>query len=494
MLRLSLCVWLMAGLALTAAPAAQITGPWQDVIRNLRHPDPDKRLSAVQALGNAGYVPAAAEVAPLLTDPEDRVQEAAIEAELSFFAIGKIGGFRIFGIGAAKSDAQAAFETGPLLRSAAPAPAAVLDQLIAAMRDDNARVRFDAVHALGFIGEAPLPAEETRLLAAELDHYDPVIRAATARVLGRLDATGAAARLAVARLDSSEIVRRYAVEALGRLHDTRSAGTLRDQVAKSTGDMRDVTALALARIGRPEDASLFRQWAADGHAPLRRAGVEGLGRAGDADAVKLLAPLVQGDPDAAVRLAAAFALQRLGRTETQTIAASLGARDEAGQARDYLFEIGAPAVPGVMAVLGAATNSDDRADLIQVIGYIGARDDANRIEPFLRDPDEHVRRAATAAIARLGTPGRLTCASCRRRSTRGRRSTCSRTSSARCWCTRCAAVAPPASSSRPRPTSGRTTRPAMPRRGPHGATPRSTGRPAARMSTSTTASTTWSTP
>src|SRR5436309_1560074 len=67
----------------SSAQAAQ----WQDVIRRLRHPDAKIRLAAVEQLGNAGYTAAAESVAPLIVDPDDRVQYAAIDAELTFFLI-----------------------------------------------------------------------------------------------------------------------------------------------------------------------------------------------------------------------------------------------------------------------------------------------------------------------------------------------------------------------------------------------------------------------
>src|SRR5438552_1746645 len=127
----------------TQAPA------WQDVIRNLRHPDAKVRLAAVEQLGNAGYTVAAEAVAPLVMDPDNRVQYAAIDAELTFFLIEPIGGRRILSFnGSTRSRAQEAFDAGPLVRVASDAPAIVIDNLIAAMRDDNPRIRFDAVHAV----------------------------------------------------------------------------------------------------------------------------------------------------------------------------------------------------------------------------------------------------------------------------------------------------------------------------------------------------------
>lgn len=393
---------LVCALATTTAASAQTPAEWQDVIRNLRHPSAQTRLNAINRLGEAGYVAAADAVAPLVDDPDDRVQLAAIDAELTFFLVDRVsGGGWSFGGGGGKSRAQQAFEAGPLLRSAAPAPPVLLDHLIAAMRDDNARVRFDAIHALGFIAQPPLADAQVKALAAELDHYDPIMRAATARVLGRLHATGAADALAVALTDSNVLVRQYATEALGLLHDAKSAPVLRDQVLKSRGDTLAVSVLALARIGSADDVGLFRQHLIDRVPELRRAAAEGLGRAGDRDAIRLLEPLLKDDKSAEVRVAAAFGLQKLGQTQSQVIASMVILPEVGGQARDYLLELGAPAIPGILATLKVATDSRHRADLIQILGYVGTRDDVPSVDPFLKDGDDRVRRAAVQAITRL---------------------------------------------------------------------------------------------
>jgi HEAT repeat protein len=253
------------------------------------------------------------------------------------------------------------------------------------MRDENPRVRFDAVHALGFVAEAPLTGATARLLGAELDHYDPIIRAATARVLARLQARDALDLVAVAVNDSNATVRLYATEALGLLRDTKAAVELRSQLPRARGDLLEATVLALARLGQREDVEFFRARTIDRAEGFRRAAVEGLGRAGEADAADLLANALKSDRSDVVRTAAAFVMLA----------------PVAAQARDYLLEIGRPALPAVQATLAIAKDGRHRADLLQIIGYIGAPDDAAILQPFAADKDERVRRAATAALQRL---------------------------------------------------------------------------------------------
>jgi HEAT repeat protein len=380
--------------------AGQSAAEWQDVIRNLRHPDARTRLSALERLGNAGYAAAAEPASALLLDGEDAVQAAAIQTELNFFLADRIGGLRLLSIGQSRSRAQEAFEAGPLVRNAVPAPSALIDRLTQAMRDENERIRFDAVHALGFIAVAPLADTQATALAAELDHYDPIIRAATARVLGRLRARCATAALLRATEDSSPLVRQFAVEALGRLGEPRVRSVAREAADNARGEMADAAVLALARVGAPEDIPLFRGWVSDRRPVRRRAAAEGLGRGGDAESLAALERMEQADSAAAVRLAAQFGLHSLGQTRTHLIAAAASG-DTATQAQEYLFEIGGLAVPGIQSALEVATDARHQAGLAQLVGYLGGRGDVVIVEPLLTSREDRVRWAATAAIERL---------------------------------------------------------------------------------------------
>jgi HEAT repeat protein len=376
---------------------------WQDVVRNLRHPNPATRLEAVQRLGSAGYVQAIDPITPLILDPEDQVQGAALEAELTFFVTEKLGGgSRILGVGSSKSRAQQAFEAGPLIRTATAAPPLLVDNLIAAIRDPNPRVSFDAVHAVGFIAEAPLTPKQAAALADNLDHYDPIIRAATARVIGRLQVHEAADQLRGAIEDSNGTVRFYAIESLGRLRERRALPQLLDIIQRGKQPVYIQQAyLALGRIAAPDDLATFRQRVVDKDPVVRRASIEALGRLKDQDARNAIEQAFNTDRALEVRLAAAFALQQLGTVQSHMIAANLVVDAVSAQARDYLFELGHDAIPGIESALKVATDSEHRANLAQLVGYLGTQDDLPIVEPLLKDKDQRVVRAASNAILRL---------------------------------------------------------------------------------------------
>ncbi len=385
----------------TAAAAAR----WQDAIRNLRHPDAKVRLEAVQQLGDAAYTAAAEYVAPLVTDPDDRVQFAALDAELTFFLIESIDARRSFSLtGNSRSRAQEAFDAGPLVRVATPAPLVLVDSLITAMRDENARIRFDAVHVLGVVAEAPLPTAQAKALLDGLDHYDFVIRAATARVIGRLRVSDAADKLIAGLNDSHPLVRRYSAEALGRIREARAVQSLTELTAYYGGDdMAAVTLLALARIAHPSSRDLFRQRLSDPSAAVRRAAAEGAGRLHDREALDVLKSMATADPSPSARLAAVFAAGLIDQPQPDVLAVALAAPDTKAQARDYLLEIGAAAVPGVRAALQVAGDPRFRADLVHLLGFVGTREAVPLIQAYLQDPDAGVRRAAADATARIGS-------------------------------------------------------------------------------------------
>jgi len=391
---------LAGALAMSLSATAQ-SPDWQDIIRNLRNPSAETRIESLEKLAEAAYTPAAEAVAPLVADPDDRVQAAAIEAELTFFLTERLGSRRMLSVGPSKSRAQEAFDIGPLVRVSTPAPPVLIDRLITAMRDENARLRFDAVHALGFIAEAPLQPAQAAALADELDHYDPLMRASTARVIGRHRVREGVPKLLAGLNDSSALVRRYAIESLGLLREERAVLPLHDIALKGRGDLVFDAFRAIAQYGSVDDLMLFRQRLFDRDALLRRASAEALGRAKDQDSIQSIRKLASTDSSASVKLAAAFALHLLGEPQTHIIAATLVVRDQTDQARDYLFEIGSPALPGVLEALKVATDSRHRADLIQFIGYLGTADMAATLQPLLNDRDPRVARAASNAIARL---------------------------------------------------------------------------------------------
>ncbi len=137
-------------------------------------------LRAIQILKDADYAEAAGPIAATLQDPDDRVQLAAIDAERSLFTTRPVSrrekiGFVIEVRSIAGGDAAA---DGQLALKARAVPAQVLSGLAVALRDNNPRVRAEAINLASLL--APIAcAPRVRLRRPERMRICGAIRWAT---------------------------------------------------------------------------------------------------------------------------------------------------------------------------------------------------------------------------------------------------------------------------------------------------------------------------
>ncbi|MEO5896676.1 MAG: HEAT repeat domain-containing protein [Vicinamibacterales bacterium] len=378
---------------------------FDDVVRNLRNPDPEVRLDALRMLRESQHVEAITPIAPLVNDPLDGVQLEAIAAELSFYLVENVAPRKkvafIIETRSGAGRAQTAFEAGPLAVWPRPVPEALVANLLKAVEDDNAKVRIEAIYALGTIARGPLPSDADQQLIKALDHYDPAIRAGSARVLGRLQVKSAGQALIKAVNDSQEPVRFAAMRALGAIREESAITALTQQVdyyKKSEGAWSALD--ALAHIGHPSSVPLFKARLVDKDAYMRRAAAEGLARAGDSSELAALETGASTDPADTVRAAMAFALQKLGRNYVPRLAESLKSDKLARQVAEYFIELG----PSLAASLAPHLKDPDeaiRANAALILGAIGSQAEVVALEPVTKDRDREVARAATRAIERI---------------------------------------------------------------------------------------------
>lgn len=394
---------LPALLTLCATPAAAQHMAFEDVIRNLRNPDAKVRLSAVQLLREARYPEAVVPIAPLVNDPVNEVQLEAIAAELSFFLVEDVPARRRVALVVEKRTAGravAAFDAGPLAAWPRPAPPELVDALLKAIDDDHQRVRLEAIYTLGVIGRAPLAEEDAHRLIGALDHYDPAIRTAAARVIGRVGVASAGEALIRALNDSSPQVRFSAMRALGEIREPLAVQALTDQMEHYGKGEGAWSALdALARIAHPSSVPAFKSRLADRDPAVRRAAAEGLGRAGASSEIAAL-QMAANDESGAVRAATAFALVKLGERYTGRLIDLLGSDRTALQIQGYFLELGAP----VAADLLSRIEDPDpavRRRIVDVLGAIGSPATIAALTPVTQDRNRDVALAATRAIERI---------------------------------------------------------------------------------------------
>jgi HEAT repeat protein len=343
-------------------------------------------------------------IAPLVNDPLDAIQLAAIETELSFYTVEEVSGRKrlAFIIEVRNSGpAESAFEAGPLATWPRPVPPELLTNLFTAVDDDNPKVRTQAIYTAGTIARPPLAAEHVLSLIKALDHYDPVIRRAAAQVAGRLDVKSAGEVLIRTVNDSQPAVRFAAMRALGEIGEATAVTALTQQLDHYRKGEGAWSALdALARIGHESSAPIFRARLTDRDQFIRRAAIEGLGRAGTADDIPSIEGVFVKDSSDMVRAAAAFALQKLGRDAVPQLAAALASDRLAPQIAGYFIELG----PATAAALSAHLQDLDdavRGNVALVLGAIGGDAEISAIEPLLQDKNRDVVRAAQSAIERI---------------------------------------------------------------------------------------------
>jgi HEAT repeat protein len=240
------------------------------------------------------------------------------------------------------------------------------------------------------------------LLIKALDHYDPAIRAAAARVAGRLKTKSAGDALIKAINDSDRNVRFAAIRALGQIGEQRAVQALSDQlIYYEKGEGAWASLEALARIGHITSVPVFTRYLTHKDPQLRRAAAEGLGRAGDLSQLETLETGAGNDLSRTVRAAMAFALQKLGRHYIPRLVDFLSAEDVAAQVQGYLLELG----PGIEQDLLPRLQEPDevvRARVVAILGAIGGDASRKALQGLEgRDRDRDVAEAAQQALERI---------------------------------------------------------------------------------------------
>jgi HEAT repeat protein len=387
--------------AVTPAQAQQLR--YEDVVRNLRNPDAEERLAALKLLRESRHLDAIEPIAPLVVDPMDGIQLAAIDTELSFYLVNDVPARkRVALIVEVRNGgrAETAFASGPLAVWPRPVPGVLLTNLLAAIDDENQRVRIEALYTFGAIAPPAAHAYAPVLIKA-LDHYDPAIRAGAARVIGRLKIKTAGEALIKAVNDSQQPVRFAAMRALGEVGEEMAIRALTEQLDHYRKGEGAWSALdALARIAHPSSVPLFTARLADKDPYLRRAAVEGIARAKDASSRTMLESAVSTDPSDSVRAAMAFALERLGGNYIARLANSLESDKLAPQIAAYFLELGPPAA-GQLAVHLNDPSDAIRGNVATILGAIGGPAESALLMPLLQDRNADVRLAAERAVERI---------------------------------------------------------------------------------------------
>jgi HEAT repeat protein len=242
-----------------------------------------------------------------------------------------------------------------------------LDRLAYYLRSPNEKMVRTTVRSLGYIGD---PAAGSYLVPM-LKHPDEDIVTDTARVLGQL---------------------RYR-EALPELQKLFEYS--------DDDDYRRAAFRAISKIADPRYESWMVKYMDSDDKALQIAAIEGIGRMNLRQHIQKLHLHFQREKTRSVKLALSFSLYALGETAyIDTLVLNLKERDYEQQAEGYLVELGSRAVVGVAAYLKNA-DMKFKVTLIDLLGNMHQPSAIPYLEPYLKDKELDVARAATNAVGKL---------------------------------------------------------------------------------------------
>jgi len=393
--------------AVTAAPL--LTRPSQSqgapTLRQLAddvaNSDPKVRRKALNALAVSG--PEALDsLSRLVADPVRGIRRDAILAVLAIY-VQPPSGMRV-------ESAEDAFAWAPYRATPWTPPPALVANLVKALGDEWSLVRRDAVYALGVVKAPPIDDG----LATELIYSlaDPVgeVRLAAVRVCGRLRVTPAGDALIGHIGDPVLAVRLAAMRALGDIREERALVALRQQLEYYYGGSAGRAALhGLARIVHPSSAPFFEQERRSSDNVHRLYGYEAAARLGGIPVaeVEKTENLLTEERDKQVVVAMAFALAAAGRPYVDRMVQALADPETAGQALEYLVELGRSQPDAIVPYLQHA-DPVVRERVAMAVGFVGGSGAEAALTRVVSDSNPAVSHAAEVALMRmrlLKTPG-----------------------------------------------------------------------------------------
>ena len=353
---------------------------FDEVASGLKHKDAGTRLRAIQILKDADYGEAAVPIAAAVADLDDRVQLAAIDAERSLFTTRVVPRRKRIGLvvevrTVAGGDAAA---TGQLALKARNVPPELLSSLAVALRDNNPRVRAEAMNLAALL--APFAC------ARESEPCSQIGNALIDNINLR-----------------EAVLRRAAMQALGQLRYPNAVQALSDQFSYHQKGPDAMAALeGLAGIGHPISVSIFEGLLGDSNADARRFAVIGLARAGHRDALGKLQDLGQTERSDSVLLAMHYANVKLGDIDAslKQLVTGLDNPSQRSLVLGYLLDLSSAKAVAIAESL-TDPSPDVRRLVADIVGFSRNPAVIPALEAATKDSDPDVAAAAQQAIERL---------------------------------------------------------------------------------------------
>ena len=370
----------------------------------LADPSEDVRLEAVKSIGTIGTQRSLDPLLRAAADNDPNIQIRAVDAIVNFYLPGYM-----------QSNLQ---KLGTAVKSrftdtnadVIPAYVKVRDDVVIALGKvarggASMESRANAARALGILrGRAAVPD-----IIEALRTKDDAVLYESLVALQKIRDVSAAPRIAFLLRDLNEKVQIAAIETTGLLQNQESASALRKvYVETSNGKVRRAAAAALAMLPSEENRALYRKAFVDKDAQIRAAGAEGLGRLRNKADAGAIEKAFSEDGKMHARLANAFALVLLGRTEIsefsplQYLINTLNSRAYKGVAEAYLIEL--TREPAIRETAHHSIRNGTRDEKVGLSRVLAASGDASSVAPLdalTKDPDTEVAEASVRALRTL---------------------------------------------------------------------------------------------
>ncbi|MDF2697748.1 MAG: repeat protein, partial [Labilithrix sp.] len=305
-----------------------------------------------------------------------------------------------------------------------------LDVLVGALVDEDEKVREAAIYGLPLIDDpkgiaalldtAAHPSARTRgavmralgqthaapsvvsVLRAALRDEDAWVRYYACQALGKLRVDAAVDEVVERMNDGSGQVRIAAVEALARLAGDRAATALEGAARASDADLRRAALVGLGLARRVNAIPTLREAAASEEAATRLVAIGALAEFDAADVIPALAHAAS-DPDEGVRSAAiGYLSTRPGLDTTAVLVERLLDAMTRDRALEALAVAADERVDGVLAALETA-DADTAPLLMAALTRMRRPSSQAAIAAALAFENVHARRAAASALVALGS-------------------------------------------------------------------------------------------
>jgi HEAT repeat protein len=364
----------------------------------------DVRLEAVEAIARIGTQHSLDPLVRATRDNDPMVQMHAIEGLVNFYLPGYTQG-RFQRVGNAIRGRFT--DTNDQI---IPAYVEVREDVVKAIGvlargGSSMESRAAAARAAGILrGRAAIPD----LLEALRSKNDLVLYE-TIVALQKINDRSVAPRVAVYLRDLNERVQLAALETTGLLRYTEGIPELEKVYKEPRNDkVRRAAIMAIALMPAERNRALLTAALGDRDEMVRAAAAEGLGRLKLASDTAVLDRLFNDERKMPPRLAAAFAVVNLGKTELSEFSAlqylvnTLNSRQYRGVAEPYLVELARqPMVrEQLYSVLPRAT-ADEKIGLARVLAASGDERSRAQLERLIKDPNQEVAAEASRAVRML---------------------------------------------------------------------------------------------